>query len=77
MLRCVVCSRRWARPGKFAIEIVDEGPGYRPEDIPDPTDPENLDRPCGRGLLLMRHYMTEMAVLPPGNVCRCRTPMTS
>lgn len=56
----------------FAIEIRDEGPGFDPEDVPDPTAPENLERPCGRGLLLMRHYMTECEFLPPGNVCRMR-----
>lgn len=56
----------------FAIEIRDEGPGFDPEDVPDPTAPENLERPCGRGLLLMRHYMTECEFVPPGNICRMR-----
>ena len=56
----------------FDIEIRDEGPGFDPDDVPDPTATENLERPCGRGLLLMRHYMTECAFIPPGNVCRMR-----
>ena len=56
----------------FDIEIRDEGPGFDPEDVPDPTAPENLERPSGRGLLLMRHYMTECEFVPPGNVCRMR-----
>jgi serine/threonine-protein kinase RsbW len=56
----------------FDIEIRDEGPGFDPDDVPDPTAPENLERPCGRGLLLMRHYMTECDFIPPGNVCRMR-----
>src|SRR5262245_35325500 len=43
--------------GAFEISIRDEGPGFDPSDVPDPTAPENLERPCGRGLLLMRHYM--------------------
>ena len=56
----------------FAIEIRDEGPGFDPDDVPDPTAPENLERPCGRGLLLMRHYMTECEFVPPGNICRMK-----
>jgi serine/threonine-protein kinase RsbW len=52
---------------RFDISITDEGPGYRPEAVPDPTADENLERPGGRGLLLMRYYMTEVTVHPPGN----------
>jgi serine/threonine-protein kinase RsbW len=39
-------------------EVEDEGPGFDPSAVPDPTLPENLDRPSGRGLFLMRHAMT-------------------
>ena len=35
---------------RFDIRITDEGNGFNPEDVPDPTAPENLERPCGRGL---------------------------
>ena len=56
-----VCSDR------FEVRIADEGKGFDPEDVPDPMAPENLERPCGRGLLLMRHYMTEVTYHPPGN----------
>ena len=52
---------------RFSIKIADEGKGFDPEDVPDPMAPENLERPCGRGLLLMRHYMTEVTYVPPGN----------
>jgi serine/threonine-protein kinase RsbW len=48
-------------PEKFEVRITDEGPGFNPEDVPDPTAPENLERPCGRGLLLMRYYMNEVS----------------
>lgn len=54
------------------IEIEDQGRGFQPEAVPDPTAPENLERPCGRGLLLMRSFMTECHFPPPGNVCRMR-----
>ncbi|HEV3145380.1 MAG TPA: ATP-binding protein, partial [Gemmataceae bacterium] len=53
---------------QFDVMITDEGPGFNPDDVPDPTAPENLERPCGRGLLLMRHYMTHIAYHGCGNV---------
>src|SRR5207253_11106299 len=46
---------------KFEVLIADEGQGFDPCDVPDPTAPENLERPCGRGIMLMRHYMTTVA----------------
>jgi len=52
---------------RFDIQITDEGPGYVPEDVPDCKADENLTRPGGRGLFLMRHYMSEVIVRPPGN----------
>src|SRR4051812_12402795 len=52
----------------FDIEIRDEGPGFDPEDVPDPTAPENLERPCGRGLLLIRGFMTSVEYVGRGNV---------
>ena len=38
--------------------IQDEGPGFDVSQVPDPTDPENLFRVGGRGILLMRSFMT-------------------
>jgi serine/threonine-protein kinase RsbW len=52
---------------KFEIHIRDEGAGFDPADVPDPTDIENLERPCGRGLMLMRYYMTDVAYNETGN----------
>lgn len=40
-----------------AYTIRDEGKGFDPEAIPDPTDPANLDKVSGRGLLLIRTFM--------------------
>lgn len=54
-------------PSQFDVLIVDEGPGFDPDDVPDPTAPENLERPCGRGLLLMRHYMSHIEYVGNGN----------
>ena len=63
--RVHVCFR--IVPERFDIGITDEGPGYDPDSLPDPLSEENLERPCGRGLFLMKHYMTEVTVHPPGN----------
>jgi serine/threonine-protein kinase RsbW len=52
---------------RFEILIGDDGPGFDPEDVPDPTAFENLERPCGRGLMLMRHYMTAVTFNERGN----------
>jgi serine/threonine-protein kinase RsbW len=52
---------------RFEIHITDEGIGFDPTDVPDPTAVENLERPCGRGLMLMRHYMSEVEYNAQGN----------
>ena len=52
------------------VEVVDQGPGFNPEGVPDPTDEANLEVPSGRGIMLMRAYMTEVDYLPPGNRVR-------
>jgi serine/threonine-protein kinase RsbW len=54
-------------PERFDIAITDEGPGFDPQEVPDPTAIENLERPCGRGLMLMRHYMNEVSYSASGN----------
>lgn len=40
--------------------ISDEGSGFDPNSIPDPTAPENLEKPCGRGIYLMRHLSDDI-----------------
>jgi serine/threonine-protein kinase RsbW len=55
------------RHDRFEIAIADEGPGFNPEEVPDPLCEENLERPCGRGLFLIRHYMTDVTYHAPGN----------
>ena len=49
------------------VTIEDEGPGFNPEDVPDPTDFENLDKPSGRGIVLMRAFMDEVLYNDRGN----------
>jgi len=52
---------------RFEVGVADEGPGFNPEEVPDPCAEENLERPCGRGLFLIKHYMTEVSYHVPGN----------
>ena len=60
---------------RFEASVTDEGPGYNPTDLPDPLADENLERPSGRGLFLIKHYMTDVVIHPPGNrlaMCKMR-----
>jgi len=52
---------------EMKVSICDEGDGFDPSKLPDPTDPENLDRPCGRGVMLMRAFMDEVRYNATGN----------
>jgi len=52
------------------IEIEDEGEGFNPEEVPDPTLEENLDKPSGRGILLMRAFMDTIEYNDKGNRLR-------
>jgi CheY-like chemotaxis protein/anti-sigma regulatory factor (Ser/Thr protein kinase) len=54
-------------PEEATFVIRDEGPGFDPSQLPDPTDPENLVRPCGRGVLLMRAFMDHVTYNSAGN----------
>ena len=42
------------------ISVRDFGPGFAPEEIPDPTNPANLLKASGRGILFMRSFMDEV-----------------
>ena len=41
----------------IVITVTDEGLGFEPNNIPDPLEPENLLKPNGRGILLIREFM--------------------
>jgi serine/threonine-protein kinase RsbW len=65
---------------RFDVQIRDEGPGFDPGDVPDPTAVENLERPSGRGLMLMRHYMSEVHYNERGDtviMCKLRADAKS
>jgi serine/threonine-protein kinase RsbW len=59
---------QWRIDASFVcVEIEDEGPGFAIADIPDPTAEENLERPCGRGIMLMRSFMNRVEFFGRGN----------
>ncbi len=41
----------------FEITVRDFGAGFEVEDVPDPTNPENLMKASGRGILFMNNFM--------------------
>ena len=45
---------------KFAVTVRDRGEGFDPASVPDPTDPQNLLKASGRGILFMRTFMDEV-----------------
>ena len=54
-------------PTEVRFVIVDEGPGFDLDSIPDPRDPQNFLKPSGRGLLLIRSFMDEVYHNSAGN----------
>jgi CheY-like chemotaxis protein/anti-sigma regulatory factor (Ser/Thr protein kinase) len=54
-------------PASGTFLIADQGPGFDVRKLPDPTDPEFLERPSGRGVLLMRTFMDEVRYNATGN----------
>jgi serine/threonine-protein kinase RsbW len=56
-----------------AAEIEDQGCGFDPAQVPDPLAPENLERDSGRGLFLMRTYMSNVCHNAEGKcICFCK-----
>jgi CheY-like chemotaxis protein len=53
--------------GKAVFVIRDEGPGFDPSALPDPTDPANLEKVTGRGILLMQAFMDQVEFNARGN----------
>ena len=49
------------------VTIEDQGEGFDLTDVPDPTDFENLDKPSGRGIMLMRNFLTRVEYNDVGN----------
>ena len=59
---CGVCADRvYAR-------VEDEGEGFNVDEVDDPTDPENLMKASGRGVLLIKHFASRVQWNDRGNV---------
>ncbi len=54
--------------GVIKFRVEDEGNGFDYEHLPDPTAPENLEKPGGRGIFLMKHLADEVAFNEKGKV---------
>lgn len=50
-----------------SFSVEDQGPGFTPAEVRDPTLDENLEIPSGRGIMLIRAYMTDVSFSPKGN----------
>ena len=47
-------------PDAVEISVHDQGAGFNPEDVPDPTAEENILKASGRGIFFMRSFMDEV-----------------
>jgi len=52
---------------EIKVVIEDQGEGFRLEDVPDPTEDENLENPGGRGIMLIRSFMNGAIYNERGN----------
>ena len=56
----------------ITFTVFDEGTGFDFNDLPDPTSPENLEKPQGRGIFLMNHLADEVNFIDSGNVVQLK-----
>lgn len=52
---------------ELIISVEDEGQGFRPQEIPDPTKPENIENITGRGVFLMSKLADSIKFNEKGN----------
>jgi serine/threonine-protein kinase RsbW len=55
------------RDNKLKIKITDEGNGFIPEKVPDPTTPQNIESADGRGIFLMSRLADKVKFSKKGN----------
>jgi serine/threonine-protein kinase RsbW len=56
----------------MVFRVEDEGPGFDYSNLPDPTAPENIEKPHGRGVFLMRNLADECSFEDDGRICILR-----
>ena len=54
--------------GLIKFKVEDEGRGFDHDNLPDPTSPENLEKPGGRGIFLMKHLSDEVSFEEGGRI---------
>jgi serine/threonine-protein kinase RsbW len=64
--KCVAVSFRIGSNSVW-MQLTDQGEGFDPNALPDPTDEEHLDQPHGRGVMLIRELMTSVIYNDQGN----------
>ncbi|MFH1747828.1 MAG: ATP-binding protein [Planctomycetota bacterium] len=62
-----IIIRYHVNPARVVIMVRDQGCGFSPGSVPDPTAEENIERPSGRGIMLMQSYMTKVRFNKRGN----------
>ncbi len=55
-------------PDIVRFRVEDEGAGFNPDTVPDPTDAEHIEIASGRGVLLIRNFMSHVTYSERGNV---------
>jgi serine/threonine-protein kinase RsbW len=55
------------KSNELRIKVTDQGPGFNPENVPDPTIPENIEALNGRGIYLMSHLADKIKYSKKGN----------
>ena len=61
-----------ATPEYLEFKITDSGEGFKQEQVPNPTAPENIDKEGGRGVFLMKKLASECEYNEKGNTVRLR-----
>jgi serine/threonine-protein kinase RsbW len=56
-----------SKSDELIIVVTDQGPGFKPEKVPDPTTPENIEELNGRGIYLMSHLADKIEYNKKGN----------
>jgi serine/threonine-protein kinase RsbW len=55
---------------KLLFTIQDEGPGFDYDNLPDPTDPQNIEKPHGRGVFLMKNLADKIDFFDGGSTVK-------
>jgi serine/threonine-protein kinase RsbW len=59
------------------VTVTDEGKGFAPDTVPDPTKPENIENASGRGVFLMRRLADEIEFNSRGNSVKMKFKLVS